>query len=249
MALELDAPNVVRQLRQHGYFIAEVGPFTNVWTPEQPRVHDVPMGFQQMPGRGTLEYTLDPDGDTIRLNWYPKGGSAEAPGRTWVGPIPITATPDYREAARRGAALACLIFVAFTVGGAAFGALEGSAVGGLGAGAVGGYFLAGPVWLTSGDESVRKASLDLRRAGPSQAQAPRRRRGPTALGGVYLVCALVVAAGFAIGFLVVSGSPPLRFLAGAIGIVVAMALFAVVTKLVRGGVAVKDFVRGRQHAK
>lgn len=258
----LDAVKVVRELQRHGSFIVDVGPFTNVWTPQKPRSHSLPVGFQQMPGRGTLEYTLDPDGETVHLRWQPKRG----PERAWAGPIPVMATPRFRAASRRSIGIASAIFVGLVVVGGVMGVLGGSVIGGLGAGAVGGYFVATAVWAgrkqgafdnaytallqaeASGQDTPAQGggvtrSTKPNGAGGDDAAVGRGRRYATSWRTVYAMCTGMVAAGFVIGFSVAGGSSQRRFVAGMIAIVAAMAILAVVTKLARSGLAMRDVVR------
>lgn len=256
----LDAVSVIRDLRRHGSFTVRLGPFTNVWTPERPRPNHLPMGFYQMPGRGLLTYTLDADGETVHLHWQPKTG----PGREWTGPVPVVATPDFRRESHRGIGAALLAFVMIEGLGAFTGVLGGSILGGLGAGLVAGYLVATTIWSGGQQQAFIHAYEQLRHAQPaSEAVAgisehtphesitepehpaearnlsDRARKHRQVLRWVYMVYGSLLTGGFVLGYFAASGSPGRRFVAGTIGIVVAMGIVVVATETTRGGRALK----------
>lgn len=152
---------VVGHLKQKATYSVKVGPFTSVWTPERPS-SDVrlPMGFQQMPGRGVLTYSLDPDSETVRVVWRSKAGSQ----REWVGPVPVVATVDYRSSMHRGKITALLVVVVLAAGGAVLGAITGSIPAGVAGGLVAGYFVGSTVLSGKQMEAFRTA-YELRRVG------------------------------------------------------------------------------------
>lgn len=162
----LNAVTVVHELQRHGSYEVNVGPFTNVWTPEPPRQGSLAMGFYQMPGRGRIAYSIDPDGESVRMRWQPKDGA----GREWVGPVPVVATPNFEARSHHGARVAWSAFFAILVGGAVLGAVTGSLIGGLGAGALGGYFIAFTVWGGSKQKAFIAAHYEQRTHGASEVE-------------------------------------------------------------------------------
>ena len=255
----LDADSVIRDLQRYGSLTVKLGPFTNVWTPERPRRNHLPMGFYQMPGRGLLTYTLEPDGETVHLRWQPKKG----PAREWTGPIPVVATPGFRAESRRGTGVALVAFVVIEGLGALGGLLGGSILGGLGAGLVGGYLVTMTMWGDGQQRAFIHAHEQLRHPHPepeapavpeqkpsgesaeTQAQhepdsrlAPHRKH-ERILRVAYTIYALLLVLGFVLGYFLTGGSPGRRFVAGTIGIVVAMGLVIAATEIMRGGRAIK----------
>lgn len=263
----LDAVSVIRDLRRHGSFTVKLGPFTNVWTPERPRPNCLPVGFYQMPGRGLLTYSLEADGETVHLRWQPKKG----PAREWTGPVPIVATPDFRRDSRKGNGVAILAFVLIEALGAIMGVLGGSIVGGLGAGLVAGYLVATTMWGAGQQQAYIHAYEQLRHPDPPpeavtdtkahaapepdtasqsgherQDHSDRSRRHRRILRWAYTIYGLLLMSGFVVGYFVTGGSSGRRFVAGTIGIVVAMGLAVVATEIMRGGRALKRGLRSGQ---
>jgi hypothetical protein len=256
----LDAPTVVRHLRRQGTWTVSLGPFTNVWTPERPRPNSLAMGFYQMPGRGTLSYSLEPDQETVRMQWQPKHGSP----RVWVGPVPVVATADFQSDSHRGIVVSGVTFAVIVGLGAVAGAVGGSFLGGLAAGIVAGYFVAATVWAArkqnaflsaqqrlrgsqQSDRSADEASLGTTSAPPvhseQQDDSALRLRHQRVLRIVYVMYAVAIVLGFLVGYFVTGGSPGNRFVAGTIGIVVAVAVAIVTTDVMRGGGAIKRVLR------
>ena len=148
---------VIRHLT-HGVYRTRVGPLTNAWSPERPPPgRRLPTGFQQMPGRGTLTYSLDPDGETVRLRWESRSGRT----RDWSGPIPVFATPGYLARMHHGLAVALVAFAALAAVGAGIGQLVGSIVGGLVSGLIAGYLVGGSIWGGVQMRALREARRDM----------------------------------------------------------------------------------------
>jgi hypothetical protein len=134
---------VMSHLQKKGPYTVKVGPFTNAWTPERPAsIGRLPMGFYQMPGRGSLLYSIESDGETVHLRWQSKRGSF----REWVGPIPTVAKSDFKSRNRRGILLGLAVFVVLAVVGTGLGLLGGSIITGLVVGLVAGYFFGVGLW-------------------------------------------------------------------------------------------------------
>jgi hypothetical protein len=252
----LDGVSVIRHLRRHGSLSVKLGPFTNVWTPERPRPNHLPMGFYQMPGRGLLTYTMDPEGETVHLRWQPKRG----PAREWTGPVPVVATPEFRKDSRRGIGVALIVFLVIEGLGAGLGVMGGSILGGLGAGLVAGYFAAATVWGDKQQHAFIHAYEQLRHppdpASPAADQATetivatqsheesqdhlaRKRKHRLVLRALYTVYGLILVAGFLVGYFLTGGSPGRRFLAATLGLIAAMGVSVLLTELMRGGRALK----------
>lgn len=242
---------VVRHLERNGTYTVRVGPFTSIWTPERPS-SDVrlPMGFHQMPGRGVLTYSLGPDSETVRLVWRSKAGSQ----REWIGPVPVVATVDYQSAMHRGKITALLLVVVLAAGGAVLGTITGSILAGLAGGLVAGYFVGSTVVGGRQMEAFRSAyELRRKQAGPGPSPAPtggefaginvtpveggstsKRHR---AMRAVFAIYGAVMTLGFALGFVLASGSGVRRFLFGIIGLLLAIAIMSTVSGLIRLRVA------------
>ena len=247
------APWVVRHLQRHGTYMVKAGPFTNAWTPERPAsARRLPMGFYQMPGRGLLTYSLEPDGETVRLVWRSKRGSH----KEWVGPVPIVATVDYRGAMRRGRTMAVSLALALGAGGAILGALTGSVLAGLGGGLVAGFFVGSTVLSgkqiqafriahekqlqeVGGPSNGPGAGQDDDGNGLDQKAAPPSSKQRRAVRVVYLIYGTVLTLGFVIGFSLVGGSGLRRFLFGVLGLLLAVVFMSLVNGLIRLGVALK----------
>lgn len=263
----LKAVNVVHELRRHGTFVVNVGPFTNVWTPEAPRPRALAMGFYQMPGRGRVEYSMDGDGEVVRMRWEPKRGSL----REWAGPVPVVATPTFEARSHRSVIVAWAVFVGVLVAGTGLGAASGSVIGGLGAGALGGYFVAFTIWGGSLQKAFLAAHEELRRpATPESTEVPGRggadqptrepiqagrhdsamqRRHRRALRVTYTISVAMVALGFSVGYLLAGGSPQRRFIGGGIGILAGMTLAVVVSDAARIALAIRSASRKQKRAK
>ncbi len=244
---------VVRYLQRQGTYAVKAGPFTSVWTPERPSSDlRLPMGFYQMPGRGSLTYSLDPDGETVRLVWRTQGGSQ----REWVGPVPFVATVDYRSSMHRGRATALVVVAALAVGGAVLGAITNSSLAGLAGGLVAGLFVGSTV-LSGKQMQAFSTGYDLRRkkAGSAANQAtsgdesagtspglvkghPSSKQRRT-MRAVYVIYGTVLTLGFVLGFVLVSGSGVKRFLFGVLGLLLAITFVFIVSGLIRVGVALK----------
>lgn len=245
---------VVRHLQQQGTYTVKVGPFTSVWTPERPPSNRrLPMGFQQMPGRGLLTYSLDPDSEMVRLVWRSKGGSQ----REWVGPVPVVATPDYRSSMHQGKEKALLWVVVLAAGGAVLGAFTGSIIAGLAGGLVAGYFVGSTV-LSGRQMQAFRTAYELRvkraRGTPDKAAAGDESSGASSVPGIQghtsskqrrairavsVVYGTALTLGFVLGFVLVSGSGVKRFLFGVLGLLLAIAIMSIVSGLIRVGVARK----------
>lgn len=247
---------VVKHLQRHGAYTVKAGPFTNAWAPEQPSDRRLPMGFYQMPGRGLLTYSLDPDGETVRLVWRPRRGTQ----REWSGPIPVVATVDYRSTMHRGAAMGLGLVVALGGGGAVLGAFTGSVLAGLGSGLLAGLFVGSTVWSGKQMQAFRSAQEKLvnRLSHPAEAvgtltatghkhgattsphgQGHASRKERRASRAAYLIYGAVLTLGFVLGFVFAGGSGVQRFVVGVIGLVLAVALMPVLSGLIRAGIAIR----------
>jgi uncharacterized membrane protein YciS (DUF1049 family) len=158
------AVTVVRHLRRNGTYKVKIGPFENAWTPESPHsATRLSIGFPQMPGSGTVTYTLDPDSQLVRMRWEGKRG----PTYEWSGPLPVTATPGFQRRGRWTLAISLSIFFVSVALGAIAGAATQSFVPGLVAGLIVGYFVAAGFWIERLMRSFRIASAELKTEVPS----------------------------------------------------------------------------------
>lgn len=115
------------------------------------------MGFTQMPGRGTLTYSLDPDGQTVLLRWESKGGSCHE----WTGPVPVIATSGYLTRMHHGLLRAVAAFGVLAAAGAGLGELGGSVVAGLVSGLMAGYLTAATLWGRAQMRAFREARAHM----------------------------------------------------------------------------------------
>jgi hypothetical protein len=161
------AVTVMSRLRRNGTYVVKVGPFTNVWTPEPPVAPHFPMGFTQMPGRGTLTYSTEREPETVRLHWQPKNGAPH----DWIGPAPIVASANFRRRNRRSVAVAVGVSVVLVAMGAAIGAADGSTKSGLVGGVALAYVAGICIWAGGLSRAFRGALTDRKTA--QQSHTPK----------------------------------------------------------------------------
>jgi hypothetical protein len=158
------AATVVRRLRRDGTYRVKIGSLENAWTPESPHsATGLSIGFGQMPGSGTVTYTLDQDSQLVRMRWEGKHGRTYE----WSGPLPVTATPGFQRRSRWTLAVSLSLFLVSVAVGAITGAATQSLVPGIVAGLIVGYFVAAGFWSQRLTDSFRIARTELMTDVPS----------------------------------------------------------------------------------
>ncbi len=147
---------VIGQLRKRGTYSVRAGILSAVWTPENPAPGHLPLGFDQMLGRGVATYRTNREIGTVTLHWQPKSG----PFREWTGPIPVVAWPGIRERLRRDFLIAGVVFLGTAVVGLAVGAAIKETVVGLAAGVTVGYFIGVWIWTSGMVRAFRVAAVN-----------------------------------------------------------------------------------------
>lgn len=243
---------VFRHLEREGTCSMRIGPFASVWTPERsPAATRLPMGFYQMPGRGRLTYTLADN--EVRLVWQPKRGSP----REWSGPVPVVATVDYQTTMHHGMMEAAAVMALLGCAGTVLGAFTGSVLGGLASGLLAGVIVGSTAWSARQLQAFRAAherllhpasaevtdgpSIDQKHdaADVAHSRHPFDAKVKHLVKAVYWAYGAVVTVGFLIGFVLASGTGMRRFVAGVIGLLLAVAFLSIVGGVVRGGAAVR----------